>query len=171
LGRGKHVRRGKSPVDIRDLAQERPAEARHAVDAGVRDGATAFPQGFLADEWGPFVAALRRPLPITFRVSAVASRSSAVAECLERGRPFLYPKEGSAMVYDLRGRVVPPPQPLSWAGGWQVCRLLLCSAFSHVWHTEFQLLAQPRVGVRPTVSPPHNVLLMCLDGGREFGPG
>ena len=76
--------------------------------------------GFVDEnEWADFFAHLRRPLPVTFRMSKMASLAVDVREAISEGEDLLYPSENTLVKTDA-GRVVPPPRELSWCGGYQL---------------------------------------------------
>lgn len=69
------------------------------------------------NEWDSFLQHLRKPLPVTFRMSVMASHRHGVAEALTEGKELLKPKQA---VYNDNGRQVPPPKRLEWCNGWQL---------------------------------------------------
>ena len=70
-----------------------------------------------AAEWEKFLATLRTPLPVTFRMNRMASRREDVMEALSGAKAFLH--EASELRDD-RGRVIAPPTRLPWCDGWQL---------------------------------------------------
>jgi tRNA (cytosine34-C5)-methyltransferase len=76
--------------------------------------------GFVDEnEWADFFAHLRRPLPVTFRMSKMASLAVDVREAISEGEDLLYPSTNTLCKTDA-GRVVRPPRELSWCGGYQL---------------------------------------------------
>jgi tRNA (cytosine34-C5)-methyltransferase len=71
------------------------------------------------NEWADFFAHLRRPLPVTFRMSKMASLAVDVREAISEGEDLLYPSTNTLCKTDA-GRVVRPPRELSWCGGYQL---------------------------------------------------
>ncbi|XP_019376533.1 PREDICTED: tRNA (cytosine(34)-C(5))-methyltransferase isoform X2 [Gavialis gangeticus] len=59
-------------------------------------------------EWEPFMAALREPLPATFRITGYKSHANEILHCLKNK----YFKELQDLVVD--GQKIEVPQPLSW---------------------------------------------------------
>ena len=79
-------------------------------------------QNILADEreWSAFLAHLRAPLPVTFRMSIMASHRAGVEEALREGKRLLTPGAENPRPRTDDGRVVPPPRRLDWCDGWQL---------------------------------------------------
>ncbi|ACO66997.1 predicted protein, partial [Micromonas commoda] len=76
-------------------------------------------QAILPDEeWGSFLSHLRKPLPVTFRMSNMASHANGVAEALAEGKHLLRPRQ--QLYNEVTGRPIPPPKELRWCNGWQL---------------------------------------------------
>ena len=76
-------------------------------------------QAILPDEeWGAFLSHLRKPLPVTFRMSNMASHANGVAEALAEGKRLLRPRQ--QLYNEVTGRPIPPPKELRWCNGWQL---------------------------------------------------
>ena len=76
-------------------------------------------QAILPDEeWGSFLSHLRKPLPVTFRMSNMASHANGVAEALAEGKRLLRPRQ--QLYNEVTGRPIPPPKELRWCNGWQL---------------------------------------------------
>jgi len=69
------------------------------------------------DEWEEFLKALRTPLPVTFRMNSMASRSDEVKQALDESKRLL---QNARETWDDNGRVIPPPTRLPWCDGWQL---------------------------------------------------
>ena len=102
-----------------------PAPSRHQGAFARQHRVTRFEAyyrkqnlGFVDEsEWADFFAHLRRPLPVTFRMSKMASLAAGVREALVEGDDVLRP---TSPVRDERNRLVPPPTELRWCGGYQL---------------------------------------------------
>ena len=139
--------------------------------------------GFVDEsEWADFFAHLRRPLPVTFRMSKMASLAVDVREAISEGEDLLYPSTNTLCKTDA-GRVVRPPRELSWCGGYQLgCdknALKYASDFvlrrTHQWlvrHNSTGVLTRQAVdSMVPAailgVEPHHRVLDLCASPGSK----
>jgi len=132
------------------------------------------------DEWDTFLQHLRKPLPVTFRMSEMASHRHGVAEALSEGKDFLKPQQ---TMYDDKGRLVPPPKRLEWCNGWQLgCdkMSLKFSRQSALHSTQRWLVKYNSTGVLTRqavdsmvpaailqVEPHHRVLDLCASPGSK----
>ena len=137
--------------------------------------------GFVDEsEWTDFFAHLRRPLPVTFRMSKMASLAAGVREALREGDDVLRPK---TPVRTDAGRIVPPPRELAWCGGYQLgCdkNALKFSTDETLRHTQKWLVRHNSTGVLTRqavdsmvpaailgVEPHHRVLDLCASPGSK----
>jgi tRNA (cytosine34-C5)-methyltransferase len=137
--------------------------------------------GFVDEsEWTDFFAHLRRPLPVTFRMSKMASLAAGVREALREGDDVLRPK---TPVRTDAGRIVPPPRELAWCGGYQLgCdkNALKFSSDETLRHTQKWLVRHNSTGVLTRqavdsmvpaailgVEPHHRVLDLCASPGSK----
>ena len=137
--------------------------------------------GFVDEsEWADFFAHLRRPLPVTFRMSKMASRAAGVREALREGDDVLRPKTS---VRTDAGRIVPPPRELRWCGGYQLgCdkNALKFSSDPILRRTQSWLVRHNSTGVLTRqavdsmvpaailgVEPHHRVLDLCASPGSK----
>ena len=70
------------------------------------------------DEWHEFMASLRRPLPVTFRVNRGLHSEELVEQCLSRAHHILEPADRD-LPFE-RGARVGRPQRLEWCDGVQL---------------------------------------------------
>ena len=131
-------------------------------------------------EWDSFLGHLRRPLPVTFRMSEMASHRHGVEEALSEGRDILRP---SRPAHTDAGRPIPAPRRLDWCNGFQLgCDKM---ALKHgrdpaLRHTQRWLVKHNSTGVLTRqavdsmvpaailrVEPHHRVLDMCASPGSK----
>ena len=183
-----------------------PAPSTSSQGAGAREGQIALPrtnapwfartlranqvthfedyyqrQGIVAvDEWSTFLAHLRKPLPVTFRMSEMASHSASVSEALAEGADLIKPK---FPVYDDNGREIPPPTRLDWCNGFQLACDKMSLKFSRQpqlrdfqrWLVKYNstgtLTRQAVDSMVPAaileVEPHHKVLDLCASPGSK----
>lgn len=133
------------------------------------------------DEWGSFLSHLRKPLPVTFRMSNMASHANGVAEALAEGKHLLRPKQ--QLYNEVTRRPIPPPKELRWCNGWQLGCDKMALKYSRTHELrEFQrwLVKYNSTGVLTRqavdsmvpaailgVEPHHAVLDMCASPGSK----
>ena len=131
-------------------------------------------------EWDSFLGHLRKPLPVTFRMSEMASHRHGVAEALAEGKDLLRPRQP---VYNDNGRQIPPPKRLEWCNGWQLGCDKMALKFSHqqaMYETQRWLVKYNSTGVLTRqavdsmvpaailqVEPHHRVLDLCASPGSK----
>ena len=132
-----------------------------------------FPPG---PEWRAFASSLRKPLPVSFRVSA---HSPHLDSCIESGMRFL----SNTRTFRSGRETVEPPRRLAWAGAWQLgcsSNTLRSAEEPHLkslrrWLARYSALGavtrQEVVSMIPVafldVQPGHHVLDMCAAPGSK----
>ena len=168
-----------------DSAPARPVSNRHADGECARAFASYYrAQGIVPEaEWPRVEAALRRPLPVTFRTNASAGAQAAVRAALEEAQHLLRPPGEGPYAYTDRGRPVERPFELPWCRGWQLgldSGALKFSSDETLQATRKWLIRNGAIGLvlrqavdsmLPVallgVQPGHTVLDMCASPGSK----
>lgn len=132
--------------------------------------------------WTGFVATLRRPLPVTFRINQSVATRPLAREALDAARPLLAPAAG-AQPTDDTGRPLRLPTELAWCNGWQLgCSAGVLKRPQHAywsalneWLTSWSALGvvsrQAVDSMAPVsmlgVRPQHRVLDLCASPGSK----
>ena len=131
-------------------------------------------------EWDDFMAALRRPLPLTFRINGSGSHAATLQDKFTND---FFKSFGEAKI-EIDGEVIEPPKPLSWYPNqiaWQIGvsrrqlrkdeRLVAIHEWMKVQNDAGGITRQEAVSMVPPlfldVQPHHKVLDMCAAPGSK----
>jgi len=122
-GGGGSKAEGQVTDDGLDLPDENAGELAHGPSAEKEPSIFEQyirAQGLLQgeDEWGQFLAALARPLPVTFRVNRGLFPPEVVDRCLRQAHHILHAREDE-LPFDA-GEQVRAARHIPWCDGWQL---------------------------------------------------